>query len=84
MELRTVMESYKSPASRLARLFHSGRERWKQRALEKQKQVRSLEVKVRDLGSSRDHWKERARNAEAELKALQKASASASRKKTMS
>lgn len=75
------MESYKSPASRLARLFHSGRERWKQRALEKQKQVRSLEVTVRDLRASRDHWKERGRNAEAELKKVQKASAAACEKK---
>ena len=75
------MESYKTPASRLVHLFHSGRERWKQRALEKQKQVRSLEVNVRDLRASRDHWKERARKAEAELKRLQQASASASEKK---
>ena len=76
------MESYKTPASRLARLFHSGRERWKQRALEKQKQVRSLAVNVRDLRASRDHWKERARTAEAELKKLQQAAA-ASEKKTL-
>lgn len=78
------MERYKTPASRLVRLFHSGRERWKQRALEKQQQVRSLEVNVRDLRSSRDHWKERARKAEAKLKALPKASTSTTRKKTLS
>lgn len=70
------MEEYKSQESRLVRLFHSGRERWKQRALEKQKRVRSLEVNVRDLRSSRDRWKDRARRAEAELKRLHQASSS--------
>ena len=77
------MESYKTPASRLARLFHSGRERWKQRALEKQKQVRSLAVNVRDLRASRDHWKERARTAEAELNEKLQQAAAASEKKTL-
>ena len=43
------MEEFKSPTSRLARLFRKGRDNWKQRALEKQKRVRALEVKVRDL-----------------------------------
>jgi len=29
------MEEFKSPTSRLARLFRAGRDNWKQRALEK-------------------------------------------------
>jgi hypothetical protein len=29
-------------------------------ALEKQKKLRTLEVKVRDLSASRDYWKSRA------------------------
>lgn len=54
------MEEFKSPTSRLARLFRKGRDNWKQRALEKQKKVRALEVKVRDLSNSREYWKKRA------------------------
>ena len=61
------MEEFKSPTSRLARLFHKGRDNWKQRALEKQKKVRALEVKVRDLSNSREYWKKRAIEAEKKL-----------------
>jgi hypothetical protein len=43
------MQEFKSPSSRLARLFHKGRDNWKLRALEKQKKLRALEIKVRDL-----------------------------------
>lgn len=55
---------FKSPASRLARLFRAGRDNWKQRALEKQKKLRALEIKVRDLSASREYWKNRAIAAE--------------------
>lgn len=78
------MTEYKSSPSRLARLFHSGRERWKQRALEKQQQMRALEVTVRDLRTSRDQWKERARKAEAELRVLSASHSSPSAKKKTS
>ncbi|MEH1766722.1 hypothetical protein [Nostoc sp.] len=55
---------FKSPTSRLARLFRAGRDNWKQRALEKQKKLRALEIKVRDLSASREYWKNRAIAAE--------------------
>jgi hypothetical protein len=55
---------FKSPTSRLARLFRAGRDNWKQRALEKQKKLRALEIKVRDLSASREYWKTRAIAAE--------------------
>jgi hypothetical protein len=61
------MQEFKSPSGRLARLFHKGRDNWKQRALEKQKKLRSLEIKVRDLSASRDYWKNRAKMAEEKL-----------------
>ncbi|PHM07786.1 hypothetical protein CK516_24895 [Nostoc sp. 'Peltigera malacea cyanobiont' DB3992] len=61
------MQDFKSPSSRLARLFHRGRDNWKQRALEKQKKLRALEIKVRDLSTSRDYWKNRAKVAEEKL-----------------
>ena len=46
------MQEFKSPTSRLARLFRNGRDNWKERALEKQKKLRALEIKVRDLSIS--------------------------------
>jgi hypothetical protein len=55
---------FKSPVSRLARLFRAGRDNWKQKALEKQKKLRASEIKVRDLLASREYWKNRAIAAE--------------------
>lgn len=64
------MQEFKSSASRLARLFHNSREQWKQRAAAKQKKLRALEIKVRDLSESRKRWKERALTLEQELHEL--------------
>lgn len=61
------MKDYKSSIARLARLFKKGRDMWKQRALEKQARIKSLEIKVRDLSKSRDQWKSRAKVAESQL-----------------
>jgi hypothetical protein len=46
------MQEFKSSAIGLARLFKKGRDNWKEKALEKQALVRSLEIKVRDLTNS--------------------------------
>ncbi|NJO62473.1 MAG: hypothetical protein HC836_30880 [Richelia sp. RM2_1_2] len=64
------MQEFKSPVSRLARLFKKGRDSWKEKALKKQKKVRGLEIKIRDLSESRENWKRRALAAELELKQL--------------
>ena len=64
------MQEFKSPVSRLARLFHKGRDNWREKALEKQSKVRSLEIKIRDLTNSRENWKARALAAEKKLKSL--------------
>ena len=61
------MQEFKSPVSRLARLFRNGRDNWKEKALEKQKKLRALEIKVRDLSASRENWKNRALIAESKL-----------------
>jgi hypothetical protein len=63
-----MQEEFKSPVSRLARLFKKGRDSWKEKALDRQKKVRALEIKVRDLSGSREHWKQRALAAESQLK----------------
>jgi hypothetical protein len=64
------MQEFKSPVTRLARLFKKGRDNWKEKALEKQAVVRSLEIKVRDLTNSRENWKARALAAEKKLRSL--------------
>jgi hypothetical protein len=58
------MSEFKSAPSRLARLFRASRDKWKKKALEKQRKLRALEVKVRDLSESREYWKNRAMAAE--------------------
>jgi predicted nucleic acid-binding Zn-ribbon protein len=64
------MQEFKSPVTRLARLFHKGRDNWREKALEKQSKVRSLEIRIRDLTNSRSNWKARALAAEKKLKSL--------------
>jgi hypothetical protein len=64
------MQEFKSPVTRLARLFHKGRDNWREKAIEKQSKVRSLEIKIRDLTNSRENWKARALAAEKKLKSL--------------
>ncbi len=62
------MKGYQSSETRLVYLFKDGREKWKERALSKQKKLRAMEIKVRDLSLSRDKWKEKALELEAGLK----------------
>jgi hypothetical protein len=62
------MEQYKSSEQRLAKWFGESRDSWREKSLLRQKELRALEVKIRDLENSRDNWKERAKKAEKELK----------------
>ena len=64
------MEGFKSADSRLVRLFKKGREQWRTRAAEKQKKMRGMEIKIRDLSVSREQWKEKALLAQAEQEKL--------------
>jgi len=66
------MNEYKSEASRLARLFKRSRDNWKKRSNSKQKKIRALETKVRDISRSRSSWKEKAKQAQQELAELKK------------
>ena len=59
-----VMKIFKTATDRLVRYFEKSRDAWKARALQKQQQVRALEIKVRDLSVSRDPWKKKAKEAE--------------------
>jgi hypothetical protein len=64
-------KTYKSSPPRLARVFEESRDRWKERAAQKQRGIRRLRVSVRDLKASRDHWKAEARQATQQLAELQ-------------
>lgn len=65
-----IMEGFKLSENRLASVFLKSRDRWKEKAANKQRKIRALEVKVRDLSSSRDSWKSKAKAALAELRQL--------------
>lgn len=58
---------YKSAPARLARLFERSRDRWKDRAAQKQRMIRSQRVTIRDLQNSRDRWKAAALAAAQQL-----------------
>jgi hypothetical protein len=63
------MNDLKTPVSRLLRLVRSARERWKAKALERQKRLRAAQVRIRDLERSRAYWKARALSAEGRVPA---------------
>jgi len=77
------MKEFKSPISRLARLFKKSRDNWKEQAIKKQKKLRALEIKVRDLAEARAQWKNRAREAEEQLRQLKVSEQSEQKKREM-
>ena len=57
-----TMADLKSSYARLARLFKKSRDKWRNKAIERHKEIRALEVKIRDLETSRARWKARAKS----------------------
>ena len=57
------MDSFKSSDNRLVNFFKSSRDKWKQKAIDRHKEIRALEVKVRDLKTSREKWKNKSKEA---------------------
>jgi hypothetical protein len=72
------MKGYRSPVNRLVHIFKKSRDAWKKRAEQRQKKVRALEVKVRDLSQSRERWKEKALMCQEELRQFKKGQRSVS------
>ncbi|MCH2246172.1 MAG: hypothetical protein MK111_16315 [Crocosphaera sp.] len=60
------------PLSRQVRYFKESRENWKERALDKQEQLRFSAQKNSDLEKSRDKWKREALSGRQEIKELKK------------
>jgi hypothetical protein len=63
------MNDLKTPVSRLLRVFRDARDRWRAKALERQKRLRAAQVRIRDLEDSRAYWKARALVAEGQAPA---------------
>lgn len=55
------MASLKSSVRRLLRGVRKSRDRWKEKAQARHREIRALEVRVRDLERRREKWKTRAR-----------------------
>jgi len=64
--------------ARKVRKLRASREGWKERAANKQQEIKRLRGTVRDLTTSRAHWKTRVRELEQQVETLQQASASTS------
>ena len=60
------------PVSRQVRYFKESRENWKERALQRQEQLRFSSKKIDDLVRSRDKWKSEALQDREEIKNLKK------------
>jgi predicted nucleic acid-binding Zn-ribbon protein len=61
--------------ARKARKLRASRDGWKERAAEKQQEIKRLRGTVRDLTNSRKQWKARAKELEEQVQALQQANA---------
>jgi hypothetical protein len=54
------LAEFKSAPARVVLMLTRSREKWKRRVAAKQREIRRLRVKVRDLEVSRASWKRRA------------------------
>jgi hypothetical protein len=54
------LAEFKSAPARVVSMLTRSREKWKERVAAKQREIRRLRVKVRDLEVSREYWKRRA------------------------
>jgi hypothetical protein len=52
-------QSFKSPRHKLLTFFQRSRDLWRARANQYHREIRSLEIRIRDLEASRAHWRER-------------------------
>ena len=67
----------KAPSgARKVRKLRASRDGWKERAAEKQQQIKQLRGTVRDLTNSRAQWKVRAKELEEQVQAMQQANVS--------
>ena len=65
--IKVVWKFPPSCTSRLVRFFQKSRNNWKARSAAKQKRIKALEIKVRDLTESRNYWKKTAKATQQKL-----------------
>jgi hypothetical protein len=70
-KMSTDPAEFRSPKRALARSFRLSRDRWKEKAGQRRKEIRALMVRLRDLQVSRDLWKQKAAALQAQLDLLQ-------------
>jgi hypothetical protein len=56
----------------------AGRDRWKEKAGERKRRLKSAQVRIRDLEGSRELWRERAEAAERRAAELERAATASS------
>ena len=66
-----MMDNYCSSPERLASWFLESRNNWKEKALNKQKELRKAGIKIRDLENSREKWKAKVKECMAKVKKLE-------------
>jgi hypothetical protein len=54
------LAEFKSAPARVVLMLTRSRQKWKKRVAAKQREIRRLRVRVRDLEVSREYWKQRA------------------------
>jgi hypothetical protein len=68
--LENPLPTFRSPPRILIpKLVHS-RDRWKEKAADRKRQLKQAQIRSRDLALSRQCWKERALNAEQQIQSL--------------
>ncbi len=60
-------KTYKSPLKKLVRFFERSRDSWKNKYLEKKKELKRAKNQIYDLKKRKEDWKDRAIKAEHKL-----------------
>jgi len=61
-------KKYKSPLKKLVKFFEESRDKWKEKYVEKSKELKRVTNRIYDLEIRKEHWKKRALKAERKLK----------------
>ena len=61
-------KKYKSPLKKSVKFFEESRDKWKEKYIEKSKQLKRVTNRIYDLETRKEHWKKRALEAERKLK----------------
>jgi hypothetical protein len=61
-------KKYKSPLKKLVKFFEESRDKWKEKYVEKSKELKRVTNRIYDLEIRKEHWKKRALEAERKLK----------------